>query len=775
MKFPNVILNRLKLRRGALELIFVSLLALAQSLLLTSNALFNANTFAGEGDAWGVVADIYDMADNVNRRGLHLLLGDLYASDSVGVGVLTEGAPFGTLWKTAYWVMGSLFQATTAYDVLVFLSVLGTWAGMYYLLRLGVGLSIVPSVAGAALLVSSDHIYTRSYSHLSFITLGVPLATMAVAMHLARRPSTKLAALFSIGVVATISCNEYLGYFGLYVFATILIFGLLAGMIREGWRFGLTWLKPMGVSALLTVILICAAYPHMTLGRFFETAKGTKTATNVEHPNEEFWHYSTSHPFQIFTTKYKSIEANIPAALMNQVQYTEDPAEMTNRIGAPVGIAAVLVVLLALGLSAGDGVRWLIARVRGKPMAGGQKPDRMLFNVLLFLAITLVAAALASQPKKGNLSYMTLLYARMFRVGRRALLYSEIGSLVLWALFMQMWWRRVLQFTARKKWVQVAALSVGALGILGFTWYDVEGGDQRVRLLPSWPHYKTPINDTMATLPKGLTLKLPYNYPFRAVPESDYDYRTSQIYDGHPLINGAGHRQYRAAMDRAGLVSRINLLEDPLLSVLEEAGVRYVTINPGFEKGFERLIQDPRFKSHPTSGGVVLELVHTRPVVNLEVLRQKIFYPRETVYPAMSIPSDDLTKRMKPAWAPDPKGPQSMTYTKKDTHEERLFGELYFAQDPGSYRMEFAFRLPPVGGGTTTQEKPPLRVKISNTECALNQSLELKPEHIREVNGERVAVASFDADLGAVCAVCIEVTAWNEGTYIFDKVTVTQR
>ena len=727
---------------------------------LTKNALFDDATLAAEGDGWGAISDIYDISANVHERGLGVLVGDMFQSKTVGLGVVTEGSPMAMVWKVIYWAGGRLFNPTTAYDVIVFLSIVGVWLGVYYLMRRGLGSSGLVALVTCFMFASSDHFNRRVAAHLSFLTIAAPIATLAVAIRFILAPSIRRGLALAVALCLTIGLNEYFGYFCLFVVAGVIVLGAGVGLARQGWEYGKSLVRPLAAGIALLIALLIATYPTLTIGSRLQRSSQQKVATHIGHGSSEIWTYATDQPWVVFRTDHPVIRKNLPAWVAAFVQDPELYGENSNRVGLPVGVGAWAAVLWGLGAGA-----WAVGRKR----LGSFRHRRALFNVGILVVVAWIATSLAHKPTTGSLSVLTLHYANMFRVGTRALLFLQIAATCLWALSLGLWWDFTKRVFASRPLI---GLLMGATAIvwLQWSWRDLQGGQWKFRSYESYPKEQSQINETLAGLPDGVVVRMPFNYPFRSPPEFDYHYRMFRMYDGHPIVNGAGQRQYRAALDRAGLAFKINDITDETISTFEQAGVRYITLNPDFHKLHLNLVADARFKVHKNdSQGMVLELVNTKPNFDQTVLRDRIFYRDSAVFDGANIPSQEFRKRLGDRMGPDASASSALLYVKTKPDQEPIFSPLYFYQEPGSYRVTFDMHIAPRAGAESLPGKQLPQIRVANDDCMKAQTVEFK----QVADGVSPAFrAVMKMEVGDLCAINVEATAWAVGDYYLDKMAV---
>lgn len=75
-------------------------------------------TVAYPGDSWGTVGLIFDVSDNVSRRGFDAIQSDLHVSESINAEMKHQHSVVNPIWKTIYWIIGNTFERHNTCDAI---------------------------------------------------------------------------------------------------------------------------------------------------------------------------------------------------------------------------------------------------------------------------------------------------------------------------------------------------------------------------------------------------------------------------------------------------------------------------------------------------------------------------------------------------------------------------------------------------------------------------------------------------------------------------------
>lgn len=164
LKVPMSIRRLFSSRRIQLFVAFILFALLASNRF--QDAMIDGRTAAFPGDGWGTVGRIFDVSDNVNRRGFDAIWGDLYVSDSIKGGMKHQPGAVNPIWKTIYWIIGNTFGPQNAY-VAIGLSATFLIGIAGFLLARQLSISWLFAMFFGFLLTSFSHFDLRVNGHLT--------------------------------------------------------------------------------------------------------------------------------------------------------------------------------------------------------------------------------------------------------------------------------------------------------------------------------------------------------------------------------------------------------------------------------------------------------------------------------------------------------------------------------------------------------------------------------------------------------------------------------
>lgn len=542
-------------------------------------------------DGIGGIGGIHTFAEEVQRQGASMLLGDQYRPTLIGAG-LQEPGPFGPLLKLLAWSMSFATPPDNAWDLYGLLGFIAMGLAGYLLAR-EVGVRWWAALVAGLLIVHLDAFHLRLPYHL--FGLGIyflPLLAAWAAVRAGRQPTKPRLALLAVFVVLNFLGNEYYGYFGVPFIA--ILFAGYSLLHRRLWcELGAAAIsRRLGGGILLFGLLMVLAYPHQIGERLTSLLRQPTPVVLGDQPYVRTWpefvHYATAHPLYIFRPANEWLAARLPDSLFREPVTKRETWEFSYRIGFILPTLTVLLILITLGLRRIDchkGTAGPVVPSQSfslceedatlRPTRFPSSLEGALFGpMLVWLGAALVVALFGITPES-RLSLVSLTYAiaLMFRVGARAFLYVDIALVILFSLALTAGLTAINRGLAGYRQGRMAAGVVGFILVV-MTLLDVSSlpltQPLPARVLPDIAVYTA-----LRERPAGPLLELPLFSPINDPPEINYFYFYHRVGHKQPLINFSPANPLHAQRLHE-LAERLRKPDETVLRELQGAGVRYL-------------------------------------------------------------------------------------------------------------------------------------------------------------------------------------------------------
>lgn len=510
-----------------------------------------------EGDGWGTVGWIEDLRQNFDRDGVEMLYGDIYRTDGIGGGTITNGIPINPLWRSIYVLTDNFVSTSNLYDYLGLICFILTLLA-HTLLSAAIGAPWFFGLFTGFLMVGSDNFLLRQTGHLSLAPSFAPVLLIIAIVRLWQSWTTSNLILFATLTLMNFLWNEYYGYFGGVI--SILLFFPLLSALRQSRNSGDNYriiTTTVGL-ALLLVIAMAILYPTLLGSKIF-LALGLKYGTNgssFSHSAADFRTYAIKYPIELFKTSIPQISRMLPIKLADPI----GSSEMTYRLG----MVTPFVCLISAFFSSrkfrrAEVLLWLVA----------------IFSYCLAL----------DTADDFSLARITQKFAPMFRCSARALMYTNIAFMGLLSISLAKLFDQLRPTTTNPLRYKIGATVFGFLTIV-LTWYDVTGTRPFFDPFPALPLPRLAIYDELFKSAKGQLIEFPIFTPPRYAPESDYPYFLAKRVHRKAIINGFPHsfNSYRIQH-----FFRFNYIPDDLSKELGRLNIRYIATHPNSEFKFDRL------------------------------------------------------------------------------------------------------------------------------------------------------------------------------------------
>ncbi|MEZ9464550.1 hypothetical protein [Vibrio splendidus] len=539
------------------------------SLFRYSSVIFSGDmSLTNSGDGIGTISGIFALQDLVRSGEWQYIFSDMAFFENHGQ-ALSSAGPFSQFWKIVSYLIGKIFSAETAYDVVgmlgYFFTMLAGFALFNYL-----GSSKIIAIILCVALASIDNNLTRATSHL--FGLGVIFAPILVVLQTSKvglNPNLRSLLILAGAHLLNLNVNEYYGYFG--IFYTMTFFAVSTGL-----RYKLVNWKPLGysivISAFVFVFFACILYPNAItfplLAKLGIVELEAVTVKTHVHDWGGFTFYSLAKIYHLFESDISYIRS-----FMDEQRFQSPLWEMSYRIGIvlPALIAIILYTI------------YLKSYVTFKVLIKSLIPWFSASGVLLCFAL--------SPHYKLSLVHVTYELAPMLRVGVRALLYFDISMFAIFSICLAALRElNIKNETNKYRWNQYKIPLISILLSL-FVYNDVS----KLDLFEKMPALELPNKVTYSAIAdnaEGILIEIPYLSPLDSTPESNYPYLLNRVYHhkilGNQVYYGSNNTKYTNALDR--LSGKINHLDEIFLEELILSGAAYFAVSSSMPK-VERVLR----------------------------------------------------------------------------------------------------------------------------------------------------------------------------------------
>jgi hypothetical protein len=507
---------------------------------------------------------MFDHAHRFAHAGLRSALWEVYRTPDIAGGL---HAPIvtTTFWRAQYWVLAQFLSIDNVYDFIAWLGF--ALNGLFsYLLAREIDCSVVTAFLVGLAVVSLEIFDTRVGGHLHLAFFFYQLIACWMAIRAGKQPTTLRMIAAGVGLWFGFLGNEYYGYFSFF-FCAILFLGyrLLGARVSVRRLFLL-----LGAAATAFVALMAISYPRMMLGRVLESwGVSTERTPSFAQPDNDFSIYALAHLVTI-------LRPSLPWLGKALGPFPPDTGEFTFRLGTivPLFACALLVVLIVLSVRCPTPQR-----------------KRTLRQCAVWSAAALLLLLFARSPDR-TLSLVPLTHriAPMFRVGVRAILFVDIGALLILGLLFDHFLRTELGWS---RGCARGSFSSGRIALAAalFAAFSVGLEDLRpanASVFSKAPAFAVPhdtIYDRLAALPDGLVLELPFHVNSSDNPESDYAYLANRMFHHKPILNLM--RDPRVQCQAMRFARDVNHPGADTAALLRRLGVRFVVVHTSGDERYD--------------------------------------------------------------------------------------------------------------------------------------------------------------------------------------------
>ena len=677
-KSHSFFLNKLRYVRvpTLMELFLVLIVFLSIGLWRLQDALFLPEvTLAMEGDGVGTIAYFYDLIDNVKIQGTSLLFGDLYHCRTIGAG-LNEPVIDNPLWKVTSWLLSFFFSPDNVYDFNAFLGFVLIGFFSYILMR-EIGVSRSFALIAGVLITHLDNYEARIVGHLTLATYYFPIFLLWCAVRAGKKPNAGRLTLFTFSACLNFLGNEYIGYFG-GIFAALIFLGYLCTSYRVKIRKSTTLIRNIGIAGLVFLFSMCLAYPNLIFLRLLPFKSSIESFKPYAHPVSDFYHYSMKweNLGNIFIPSISLLRSITPDFI------TKSPIapEFTFRIGLIIPFATLVMVIIAL---------YLFFRRHQRSYKS------LLWEACIWSSSTFILFLFAVTPAYPfSLARLTMKAAPMFRVSNRALLFVDIGAIIIFSYLMSNYFQILWSKTQKtKNKIFKVSCFVMVLFLFALSW--VAFADVRA---PNYPvTHKLQVHNlpdaslynSLKGKPGGYLLELPF-YFWPDPPHYSYRYAYFRTAHGNPIINCLWNPKYDLEIRQFGYL--INRPSEAILRELQATGVRYLVVRPDSRYDYSYLKKSSLLeKLGETPEGVVYQINGDTRFDSNQFLKRLIrrdYIPDEK-FEGSLLPSTFADSKIVQSFYPPYSLVRYVNNRKTGEHEYLAFGP-HILMDKGRYLAVFS-------------------------------------------------------------------------------------
>ena len=495
-------------------------------------------------DGYGSIGGYQMFIDQIHKSKTYLF-SDVFRTELLGEGVLEPG-PFSTFWKFYFYLLSFFFDSFEINTYSVFF--IGLLNGIFfYFLVNHFTKSKLLSFAGAILIISLYNFHIRSNGHLTGLgSIFMPILLFGSALYTSENKNTSSFFYLAIANLLNFNCNEYYGFYGLWITGFICLYMILKNYI-ETKRFPFEILKKSFFLLLVVVVCLFIVYPTIirekVIAKFFH--EDTGFLKGIAHAPENIYFYS--------------IQSLKELILPNRYLFADDQIYKNPERTYSIGLSVILFTLANLFLLR-------------KKLSKNQK--NLIYVSLVTILISII---ICLDPRIfPSLASINAKIAPMFRVTYRSLIYFDISFvfLFLYSCYLLMSSDLKTSFNQFKhKYVFGIILVVG--------------------LELPYPHLLKPIANQAYPDSRGLSwlknepdtikiVEIPY-YPYGngVNPERSYRYVYNYFFHRKEILNfpftEANNDKFKAEIDKFSAF--VNSVSEDAIRTLYKMGAKYVIYN----------------------------------------------------------------------------------------------------------------------------------------------------------------------------------------------------